>query len=143
MLYTQGTQSPLDKDEYFLCHLATGDILRAAVAAGTDIGKKIKAAMESGALVTDEIVVGIIKDAIKSSECRRGFILDGFPRTVVQAKKSSQLNLYLLAFNDVSCAGWAYVFYLTVKMVLKAREGGDLDWSQLAKITWDAVSIKS
>ena len=57
----------MDKDEYFLCHLATGDILRAAVAAGTNIGKKVKAAMESGALVTDEIVVGIIKDAIKSS----------------------------------------------------------------------------
>ena len=87
ILYMQGTQSPLNKDEYFLCHLATGDILRAAVAAGTDIGKKVKSTMESGALVTDEIVVGIIKDAIKSSECRRGFILDDFPRTVVQAKK--------------------------------------------------------
>jgi adenylate kinase len=83
----KGTQSPLVKDEYCLCHLATGDILRAAVAAGTDMGKKAKAAMESGALVTDEIVVGIIKDAIKSPDCRRGFILDGFPRTVVQAKK--------------------------------------------------------
>uniref|UniRef100_A0AAV1T8V6 Adenylate kinase n=1 Tax=Peronospora matthiolae TaxID=2874970 RepID=A0AAV1T8V6_9STRA len=90
ILYVQGTQSPLDKDEYFLCHLATGDILRAAVAAGTDIGKKVKSAMESGALVTEEIVVGIIKNAIKSSECRRGFILDDFPRTVVQAKSSTK-----------------------------------------------------
>lgn len=87
----KGTQSPLVKDEYCLCHLATGDILRAAVAAGTDMGKKAKAAMESGALVTDEIVVGIIKDAIKSPECRRGFILDGFPRTVVQAKKLDEM----------------------------------------------------
>ncbi|CAI5723032.1 unnamed protein product [Hyaloperonospora brassicae] len=91
--------------------------------------------MESGALVTDEIVVGIIKDAIKSSECRRGFILDDFPRT------SSQLNLYLLAFNDVSCAGWAYVLYLTVTTIFKALEGGDLDWSQVAQITWDVVSL--
>ena len=80
ILYIQGTQSALDKDEYFLCHVDTGDILRAAVDDGTDIGKKVKAAMESGALVTDEIVVGIIKDAIKSSECRRGFILVNFPR---------------------------------------------------------------
>ncbi|RLN94094.1 hypothetical protein BBJ28_00019758, partial [Nothophytophthora sp. Chile5] len=85
------TQSPLVKDEYCLCHLATGDILRAAVSAGTEMGKKAKAAMESGALVTDEIVVGIIKDAIKSPECRRGFILDGFPRTVVQAKKLDEM----------------------------------------------------
>ncbi|KUF96882.1 Endopolygalacturonase 5 [Phytophthora nicotianae] len=87
----KGTQSPRVKDEYCLCHLATGDILRAAVAAGTEMGKKAKAAMESGALVTDEIVVGIIKDAIKSPDCRRGFILDGFPRTVVQAKKLDEM----------------------------------------------------
>lgn len=79
------------KDEYCLCHLATGDILRAAVREGTDMGKKAKAAMEAGQLVTDEIVIGIIKDAIKSPECRRGFILDGFPRTVVQAEKLDEM----------------------------------------------------
>jgi adenylate kinase len=67
--------------------LATGDILRQAVRDGTEMGLKAKEAMESGKLVTDEIVIGIIKDAIKSPECRRGFILDGFPRTVVQAQK--------------------------------------------------------
>ncbi|EQC28456.1 adenylate kinase B [Saprolegnia diclina VS20] len=87
----KGTQSPIIKDEYCLCHLATGDMLRAAVRDGTDMGKKAKAAMESGALVTDEIVIGIIKDAIKSPECRRGFILDGFPRTVVQAEKLDEM----------------------------------------------------
>ncbi|DAZ93267.1 TPA: hypothetical protein N0F65_010891 [Lagenidium giganteum] len=87
----KGTQSPILKDEYCLCHLATGDILRQAVRDGTEMGKKAKAAMESGALVTDEIVIGIIKDAIKSPECRRGFILDGFPRTVVQAEKLDEM----------------------------------------------------
>ncbi|CAK4373973.1 unnamed protein product [Aphanomyces euteiches] len=87
----KGTQSPLIKDEYCLCHLATGDMLRAAVRDGTEMGKKAKAAMESGALVTDEIVIGIIEDAIKSPECRRGFILDGFPRTVVQAQKLDEM----------------------------------------------------
>lgn len=75
------------KEEYCLCHLATGDILRAAVREGTEMGRKAKEAMDAGKLVTDEIVIGIIKDAIKSPECRRGFILDGFPRTVVQAEK--------------------------------------------------------
>lgn len=87
----KGTQSPLLKEEYCLCHLATGDILRQAVRDGTEMGKKAKAAMEAGALVTDEIVIGIIKDAIKSPECRRGFILDGFPRTVVQAQKLDEM----------------------------------------------------
>lgn len=62
---------------------------------GTEMGKQAKQAMDSGALVTDEIVIGIIKDAIKNPECRRGFILDGFPRTVVQAKKVSGHRLYL------------------------------------------------
>merc|ERR1719217_1393329 len=82
----KGTQAPIIKDKYSLCHLATGDLLRAAVAAGTEMGKKAKAVMESGGLVSDDIVVGIIKDNIKTPECSKGFILDGFPRTVAQAE---------------------------------------------------------
>ena len=75
----KGTQSPKIKADHCLCHLATGDMLRAAVAAKTPNGIKAKQAMESGALVSDDIVVGIIEEAIKKTECRNGFILDGFP----------------------------------------------------------------
>lgn len=82
----KGTQAPIIKEKYGLCHLATGDLLRAAVAAGTEMGKKAKAVMESGGLVSDDIVIGIIKDNIKAPECKKGFILDGFPRTVGQAQ---------------------------------------------------------
>jgi len=82
----KGTQAPIIKEKYDLCHLATGDLLRAAVTAGTEMGKKAKAVMESGGLVSDDIVVGIIKDNIKTPECKKGFILDGFPRTTEQAK---------------------------------------------------------
>jgi len=87
----KGTQAPVIQQEYCLRHLATGDMLRAAVREGTDMGKKAKAAMDSGALVTDDIVVGIIRDAIDADVHSRGFILDGFPRTVVQAKKLDEM----------------------------------------------------
>ena len=87
----KGTQSPLIKYEHCLCHLATGDMLRAAVAAKTPLGLEAKKAMDTGNLVTDDIVIGLIEEATKASECSRGFILDGFPRTVVQAQKLDEM----------------------------------------------------
>ncbi len=82
----KGTQAPIIKEEYCLCHLSTGDMLREAVKNGTDMGKKAKAVMDAGKLVSDDIVIGIIEDALKAPECAKGFILDGFPRTVPQAE---------------------------------------------------------
>lgn len=87
----KGTQSPIIKKEHCLCHLATGDMLRAAVAAKTPLGLEAKKAMDAGALVSDDIVVGLIEEAVKRPDCRVGFILDGFPRTVVQAQKLDQM----------------------------------------------------
>eukprot|EP00743_Colponemidia_sp_Colp-15_P001100 GILK01001211.1.p1 GENE.GILK01001211.1~~GILK01001211.1.p1 ORF type:complete len:236 (-),score=37.15 GILK01001211.1:217-924(-) len=87
----KGTQAPAVKDEFCLCHLSTGDMLRAAVDAGSDWGKQAKSVMSSGGLVSDDIVVGIIKENLNQPECAKGFILDGFPRTVVQAEKLDQM----------------------------------------------------
>ncbi|KAM0946576.1 putative adenylate kinase [Dioscorea sansibarensis] len=87
----KGTQSPFLKDEYCLCHLATGDMLRAAVTAKTPLGLRAKEAMDKGELVSDELVIGIIDEAMKRPSCQKGFILDGFPRTVTQAEKLDQM----------------------------------------------------
>jgi adenylate kinase len=82
----KGTQAQRLAQALNIPQLSTGDMLRAAVAAGTPIGLKAKAVMESGALVSDDIVVGIINDRIEEPDASRGFILDGFPRTLAQAR---------------------------------------------------------
>lgn len=87
----KGTQSPRIVDEFCVCHLATGDILRAAVSKGTPMGKAAKSAMDSGKLVSDDIVLGIVEENLDREDCRRGFVLDGFPRTVPQAQSLDKL----------------------------------------------------
>jgi len=83
----KGTQATFLKKDYGVCHLSTGDMLRATAATDTPLGKKIKEVQAAGHLVSDEIVVGTIKEAINKPECKAGFILDGFPRTIPQAEQ--------------------------------------------------------
>lgn len=87
----KGTQAQLLVQRYGIVQLSTGEMLRAAVAAGTPVGLKAKEIMASGGLVPDEVVVGIISDRIDQPDARNGFILDGFPRTVPQAEALDEL----------------------------------------------------
>ena len=82
----KGTQAKRLTEKYSIPQLSTGDMLRAAVAAGTDVGKRAKAVMDAGGLVSDDIVNQIVADKLVSAECSKGFILDGYPRTVPQAQ---------------------------------------------------------
>ncbi len=81
----KGTQAQLLHDRLGLAHLSTGDMLRAAIGAGTEVGQRAKVIMEAGALVPDEVVIGIIAERVMQPDCADGFMLDGFPRNVLQA----------------------------------------------------------
>jgi adenylate kinase len=87
----KGTQSELIIDTYGLTHFSTGDMLRAELAAETELGLKAKSIMERGELVSDEIIIGMIRNRIKAEKDAKGFIFDGFPRTVAQAEGLDQL----------------------------------------------------
>jgi len=82
----KGTQAKMISAKHGIPQLSTGDMLRAAIAAGTELGKKCKAVMDAGDLVSDDIIMGIIGDRIEEDDCKPGFLLDGIPRTVVQAE---------------------------------------------------------
>ncbi|MFQ5960153.1 MAG: adenylate kinase [Candidatus Methylomirabilales bacterium] len=82
----KGTQAKMLTEKYGVPQISTGDILRAAVAAGSRLGKEAKGYMDRGALVPDEVVIGIVRDRLTEPDCQGGYLLDGFPRTVAQAE---------------------------------------------------------
>ncbi len=82
----KGTQAQFIMQRYGIPQISTGDMLRAAVKAGTELGLKAKAVMDAGALVSDDIIIGLVKERITQPDCAKGFLFDGFPRTIPQAE---------------------------------------------------------
>ncbi len=87
----KGTQAKMIAEKYNIPQIATGDMLREAVAKGTELGKKAKEYMDRGELVPDDVVIGIVKERLQQPDCERGFILDGFPRTLAQAEALDEM----------------------------------------------------
>ncbi|EMF4671372.1 adenylate kinase [Providencia stuartii] len=98
----KGTQAQFIMEKFGIPQISTGDMLRAAVKAGSELGLKAKELMDNGKLVTDELVIALVKERIKQDDCRNGFLLDGFPRTIPQADamKEAGINVdFVLEFD--------------------------------------------
>ncbi len=100
----KGTQAQFLTKKYGIPQISTGDMLRAAIKAGTDMGKMAKAAMDAGQLVTDEIIIGLVKDRIVEADCKNGFLLDGFPRTLPQADAVTSAGIEIDAVIEIDVA---------------------------------------
>ncbi len=97
----KGTQAEKIVDKFGIPAISTGNILRAAVKDGTEMGLKAKSFMDAGQLVPDEVVIGIIKDRLKENDCKNGFILDGFPRTIPQAQALEDAGIEIDKVVDI------------------------------------------
>ena len=87
----KGTQASFVCERFGIPQISTGDMLRAAVKAGTELGRKAKEVMDSGGLVSDDIIIGLVKERIAQDDCAAGFLFDGFPRTIAQAESLDDL----------------------------------------------------
>jgi adenylate kinase len=97
----KGTQANLVKDRYQIPQISTGDMLRAAQKEGTELGLKAKAYMDAGKLVPDAVIIGLVKERIKEPDCERGFLFDGFPRTIPQADAMKEAGVPIEAVVDI------------------------------------------
>ena len=100
----KGTQAQFLTKKFNIPQISTGDMLRAAIKAGTEMGKLAKEAMDSGQLVTDEIIIGLVKDRIAEDDCKNGYLLDGFPRTLPQADAVTQAGIEIDAVIEIDVA---------------------------------------
>jgi len=97
----KGTQANYIKERYQIPQISTGDMLRAAVKAGTELGKKAKQVMDAGGLVPDDVIIGLVKERIKEADCQKGFLFDGFPRTIPQADAMKEAGVPIDAVVEI------------------------------------------
>lgn len=116
----KGTQAEIVCDKLGIPTISTGNILRAAIKEGTAMGQRAKEAVDSGRLVSDEIVIGIVKERVAADDCKNGFVLDGVPRTVAQAQALEDMGVHIDKVVDIEVADEAIMARLSGRRVCSA-----------------------
>lgn len=123
----KGTQATRISTKYGFPHISTGDILRKNIKEGTDLGKKAKAFIDAGQLVPDKVVIGIVEKRITEDDCKKGFILDGFPRTVAQAEALAK-NIEIDAVINISVPYSLILDRITGRRMCSCGESYHISW---------------
>ena len=118
----KGTQAAAICERYGIPQISTGDMLRAAVSAGTELGQQAKAVMDRGDLVSDDIIIGLVQERIREDDCENGFLLDGFPRTIAQADALREAGIDIdavveIEVDDESLAALSYPIFSIISLV--------------------------
>ena len=113
----KGTQAQFIQSTLNIPQISTGDMLRAAISSGSELGNRVKAVMESGALVSDEIIIDLVKERITQPDCTQGFLFDGFPRTIVQAQAMDQAGVEIDAVVEIQVPAEELVQRITGRRV--------------------------
>src|SRR5215212_1537179 len=100
----KGTQAQFIREKFGIPQISTGDMLRAAVKAGTPLGVAAKKVMDAGQLVSDDIIIGLVKERLKQPDCRQGYLFDGFPRTIPQAEAMKAANVAIEYVLEIDVA---------------------------------------
>ncbi|MCB1826888.1 MAG: adenylate kinase [Coxiellaceae bacterium] len=113
----KGTQAKFLVKHFGIPQISTGDMLRAAVKAGTELGRKVKAVMDSGGLVSDDIIIALVKERIKEPDCKNGFLFDGFPRTTAQADVLHQEHIEIDCVVELQVADQEIIERMSGRLV--------------------------
>ena len=113
----KGTQAAVISERYHIPQISTGNIIRAALKSGTEMGLKAKSFIDAGQLVPDEVVIGIIKERLNEDDCKDGFILDGFPRTIPQAEALDEMGIVIDKVIDIEVADEVIISRLSGRRV--------------------------
>ena len=113
----KGTQAQFIKDALGIPQISTGDMLRTAVGSGSELGARVKAVMDSGALVSDEIIIDLVKERIQADDCAKGFLFDGFPRTIPQAQAMDDAGIPIDAVVEIQVADEELIKRITGRRV--------------------------